>query len=193
MGLGGLRKSQSIQNTLTTKQNQLNSESADLGVEAAQKQAAAYDVESANLRQQGELAYFQNRQEQEITKFDAEMTAANQEHDYLSSGVFIQGSPLAVVSQTKRLSEYKLAAMEEQGLAARDLLYSKSDLSHRQGLSLIQSAENSRTLAGRANDINSQQNLLQQESQKVARKSAFTSSLTNNLVSGGLSLLKAFI
>jgi hypothetical protein len=209
MGIGGLRKSQNIQNSLTIKQNELNSYSAELGVDAAKKAAAAYDVEASALREQAELAYFQNRQEQEIYQHEADQIAANQEHDYLKSGVFIVGSPLAVVSQTRRLAQYKRDIMEQQGQLFMKLYGDKADLLHRQGLSIVQAAQAQRDLTGRMNQINWQENLLQQEQQNVAQNNArkqaigniagsalnfgLRSGLSNKLISGGLNILKGLL
>lgn len=172
MGLGGLFKRQ---DQLTALSNNLVVQSGKLKQDAANKEAAA-------LRTQGDLAYRQTQENKALFAREIENTAGAQASQYLSSGVYLQGTPLAVVNETRKLGQLKLDAMEEQGVLTQDLFRNKADISDQGGLAELLQGEGSALINSLQNEINQQQ-----------YRSNYYRSLYGGLAEGGLSILTALL
>jgi hypothetical protein len=172
MGFGGLFK----------KQNQLTDLSNSLAVKAGVLKQEAAAREAAALRAQGDIAYQQAQEEQALFRRENALAAGQQAEAYLSSGVSLAGTPLAILNETRRLGQFKLDAIEQQGRALQDLAQSRAAIVEHGGL-----AEYLAALGGA--DINSSQNEISQRMEK----GSFYRSLFGGLAYGGLSILSGLI
>lgn len=172
MGLGGLFK----------KQDQLTSFSNDLVVQAGKLKQDAANKEAAALRAQGDIVYRQTQEEKALFARDAENAAGQQEEHYLNGGVYLQGTPLAVTHETRRLAQFKLDTMEEQGSLAQDLFRSRADILEHSGFADFLQGQNSAVINSMQNDINKQQST-----------NSFYKSLFGGLATGGLSILTGLL
>lgn len=174
MGFGGVYKRE------FQAQNQLSDLTNKLLIQGGQAKQQAAELEAANLRQQGNLALYEGEQAALLKQREVQNIAGNQEEQYLSSGVFLVGSPLNVVNETRKLGQLEIDSIRARAQAEQNLYYQRAGMTERSGLSdYLQAVGQS--------SINSAQTKLSQQQQQ----SAFYRSLFGNVVSGGLSLVRA--
>jgi hypothetical protein len=174
MGFGGLFGDGGVgkmQNALTDFSNQT-------AIQGGRMQQEAANMEAGAERDQADVAWKQGLQEAELTKREIAITAGNQQEQYLSSGVTMQGSPLLVVNETRKLGQIKVDSIMEQTQLMTDLLRTKADITERGGLSALLQAE-----GGAA--VNSAQNKINQQMQKNARMQG----ILGGAIKGGFSML----
>lgn len=90
----------------------------------SQMQAAGQ--ESRLMQAQADLAYSEARRDaaqkaREVTSFQQ-----RQAHRYASSGITLQGTPIEVMEQTRRLGQEEVDAMLKRGEAERSLMMAKA-------------------------------------------------------------------
>jgi hypothetical protein len=117
MGLGGIYKTQK---SLTSYQNSMT-------------MAAARSQQDAAIRQSELEAGFQQRQ--------IDVAAGQQAQQYASSGVLLQGTPLAMINSTRELGAMQVRAIRDAGSNQADLYRAKAFQTRQAGLTSLLAAE----------------------------------------------------
>ena len=169
MGFGGLFKSQ----------NKLTDLSNSLALQAGRMKQDAANTEAAALRKEADLAYRTTQEEMALKQREVDILAGQQAQQYLSSGVQMIGTPLAVVNETRKLGQMAIDSMGERAANIQDLLRSRADIVERGGLADLLMAQGQGEI-----------NRLQTDISQRETRGNFYRSLFGGLATGGLSILK---
>lgn len=148
MGLGGIFKTQ---DKLTNFQNKMT-----LMGGQAQKQAA-FD-EAASLNEQADWAIRQSELQAGFQQRQVDITAGSQQQSYANGGVMTNmGTPLAMVESTRKIGALQVSMIRQAGQNEAKLYRAKANITERQGLSSLLSAEGQTTINSLQNQLTKQQ------------------------------------
>jgi hypothetical protein len=112
----------------------------------AQSTQREADVEAEAQRRQASLSLDESLAEAQRTEREAKLFRESQAHTYLSSGVLLQGTPLAVLEETRRLGEREVDAIKRRGQEQANLLRISSLRSERLGRNALFEQQGQQTI-----------------------------------------------
>lgn len=130
---GGLGQS-SVYDVYAKAQNPLNGAMA-LQASATENQAQAYE-------QQADFSIQDATNQAQQIAFEALQARENQAQAYNSSGVLLEGTPLAVLEQTRQQGQKQINAVMQQGALTADLLRRNALVTRSQGRAALLGEQN---------------------------------------------------
>lgn len=118
----------------------------------AREQQSAAAQEAAELRKQSNLVVDEAEQEARRRAREISLLQGAQASRYLAGGVLLDGSPLAVIEETRRLGEQEVSAIRRSGAAQARLFRLKADQAERGGLQNLLSTEAESAVARQQDD-----------------------------------------
>lgn len=125
----------------------------------AQTTFASAQSEFGLQQQQADLVFGESLTEAARIERAGKSFAASQAHQYLSSGVLLTGSPLAVIDETRRMAQEEADSVRRRGTALADLTRMKSYQTLQYGRNALFEAEAQGVIGGLRRDVERQQSL----------------------------------
>lgn len=135
MGFGGASQS----NALLNFQMMSNLASGERERQAYYKEAALQREQASLFADEAEMAAIQKQREVRLFRED-------QAHKYLAGGVLLDGSPLAVLDETRRLGDQEVAAIRRSGAARAKLVRLKADNLEQAGMESLLTRQSENTI-----------------------------------------------
>lgn len=148
LGLGGIFKTE---DRLTNFQNKMTL----MGGQAQYQ--AAFD-EASSLNEQADWAIRQSELQAGFQQRQVDITAGSQQQSYANGGVMTNmGTPLAMVESTRKIGALQVSMIRQAGQNEAKLYRSKANITERQGLSSLLSAQGQTTINSLQNQLTKQQ------------------------------------
>lgn len=171
MGFGSLNLH--AQSVLTNFQGA----AAEMG---GQLQKNMADQQAAAENSQADLVWSQTQLAEQSQARQTEIAVGDQAEGYASSGIEMQGTPLAVMNETRALSQQQINAIDAQGASSRDMLRLQANQTQQQGLSDL--------LSGQVTAVTGQ---VKNQIQQAQEKTAAVESIFGGFLGGATSVLSA--
>lgn len=141
MGFGGASQA----NPLLSYQTMANTFAAQQQQQAYAEEAGLYREQANIVSDEANMAALQKTRE--VKRF-----AAEQAETYLAGGVLLDGTPLAVIEETRQLGQQEIDALRRSGAAHARLLRMKADQMERGGFQTLWGAQTNNMYSQIQND-----------------------------------------
>lgn len=173
MGLGGVKKSEnsltSLQNSLVDSQNTQLDFQTQLSAIGGKMQQKAANQQADDLNAQADVAVMQSAQQAALQQRSVDITAGNQMEAYASGGVEQQGTPLAMVNETRAIGDIQVQSIKQQGALQAQLLRSQAGQAQQVGLSDLLSSQAQGTINSGQKILNQGQQLINKQQNTVTQ------------------------
>lgn len=145
---------------------------------SGQQQQQAYLQEAAAQREQASLVADEYEQAASQKAREVAHYAAEQAEMYLSGGVLMDGTPLAVVEETRQLGQQEVDALRRSGAARAKLLRMQANQNEGAGLQSLLKTQSDNTMTK-----------FQADQEKRKQKQETRDKWINQSISGGVGLV----
>lgn len=94
---------------------------------------SAANSEADRLREQANIALQESRRDAEQQAREITSFQSSQAHTYASSGITLEGSPVVVLEQTRKLGQQQVDAVIRRGMAQSNLINQQADAQRKAG------------------------------------------------------------